>query len=170
MGHTLTASTIHLSLICYLLAVVCWITGRRGNRYRGLWTAGCLFLVVHALCAFHFYLDWSHAAAVQLTAEQTQERIGVSFGRGIWASYLLIAVWTVDAVLMWRKRDHEAKWWPWFNNAVHAYAFFILFNGTVVFEEGAVQLGGIIGTIWLARLGWKYRGARSRSRTTELQG
>ena len=160
MGHFLTATTIHISLIGYLLAVVCWITGRRNTPYRILWTMGCLFLFVHAMCAFHFYLNWSNAEAIALTAQQTEEIVGVRFGNGIYFSYLLIAIWAADVALVWR--DHISKGYEfhrstWFSYVVHAYAFFILFNGTVVFESGAVQLGGLIGTIWLARLLWRFR-------------
>lgn len=171
MGHTLTVATIHLSLISYLLAVVCWVTGRRGPRYRWLWTGGCVMLLAHAIFAFHFYLGWSHGAAVQETARQTEEMLGFRFGPGIWFSYFLVLVWIVDVVLLWRNRgsELESAWWKWFTNAVHAYAFFILFNGTVVFEEGVVRWGGIIGTIWLARMAWRYRGKKALSGTTSTE-
>ena len=171
MGHTLTAATIHISLLCYLLAMICWITGYRTLNYRRFWTAGCVFLLLHAICAFHFYLNWSHTAAVSLTAEQTDSMLGFRFGEGIWFSYFLIVVWVIDAILLWRNKEGGPRWWRWFDNAVHAYAFFILFNGTVVFEEGAVRIGGIVGTLWLIRLGWRYRRRWSRRpATTELQG
>ena len=255
MGHFLTASTIYLCLLSYLLAAGCWVTGYRGSGYRSLWTTGCVFLILHAICAFHFYLGWSHLAAVNLTAEQTEEMMGFSFGEGIWFSYLLIAVWVVDVVLLWRNNGAEPRsswwawftfavhgyaflilhaicafhfylgwshlaavnltaeqteemmgfsfgegiwfsylliavwvvdvvllwrnngaeprssWWAWFTFAVHGYAFFILFNGTVVFEQGAVRWGGIVGSIWLARMAWRYRrqGIFGTSRT-ELSG
>lgn len=173
MGHFLTASTIYLCLLSYLLAAGCWVTGYRGSGYRSLWTTGCVFLILHAICAFHFYLGWSHLAAVNLTAEQTEEMMGFSFGEGIWFSYLLIAVWVVDVVLLWRNNGAELRssWWAWFTFAVHGYAFFILFNGTVVFEQGAVRWGGIVGSIWLARMAWRYRrqGIFGTSRT-ELSG
>ena len=171
MGEALTAATIHISLLCYLLATIGWIKGYRARNYRWLWTAGCTFLVLHALCAFHFYLNWSHSEAVRLTAEQTDAMLGFRFGTGIWFSYFLIVVWMIDCVLLWRHANGGPRWWKWFDNAVHAYAFFILFNGTVVFEDGAVRIAGFIGTLWLIRLGWSYRHRRiGKPATTELQG
>lgn len=179
MGHLLTAATIHLSLLSYLLATVCWVTFRRGTAYRSLWTAGCVFLLTHAICAFHFYLGWSHSAAVSLTADQTNEMLGFQFGEGIWFSYLLLVVWTIDVVQIWRQPRPDPESHPdaklviqptWYSRAVHAYAFFILFNGTVVFEDGLVRWGGIVGTIWLARMAWRFRKKSDVNRATELAG
>jgi hypothetical protein len=157
MGHFLTSATIHGSLLAYVVAAACWVTGRRGPRYRVLWTLACFLLWTHAASAFHFYHHWSHASAVADTAIQTEEIIGWRFGAGIWFSYALLLVWLVDIVVMWRTRQSSSSSaWQWFSVAVHVYAFFILFNGTVVFEHGAVRWGGIIGTIWLARLSWRH--------------
>lgn len=172
MGSNLVAISIYLSLLSYLLAVVCWVSGRRGTRYRWLWSAGCVFLWGHAFCAFHFYHHWSHADAVQLTAEQTQAVMGYAYGNGIWFSYLLLAIWLGDVVQLWLRRgDASNPVWGYFSYGVHAYAFFILFNGTVVFEEGVVRWGGVIGTLWIARLAWRYRRVELPSaRQTELSG
>ena len=179
MGHLLTAATIHLSLLSYLLATVCWVTFRRGASYRGLWTAGCIFLIAHAICAFHFHLGWSHFEAVSRTAEQTDEMLGFLFGEGIWFSYLLLVLWTIDVVRIWRQPSSDIEAAPvdsltiypsWYSRAVHAYAFFILFNGTVVFESGLVRWGGIVGTIWLARMAWRFRKKSGVTEATELAG
>jgi len=158
MGPTLIAITIYISLIAYALAVVCWVTGRRSEGYRNLWTVGCLFLWAHAICAFHFHHNWSHADAVQLTATQTQAVIGYSYGNGIWFSYFLLVIWLFDVVQLWRQDSRSARW-NYFSYAVHAYAFFILFNGTVVFEQGLVRWGGVIATFWIARMAWRFRKA-----------
>lgn len=172
MGSTLIALTIYVSLLSYLLAVVCWVTCRRGPRYRIFWTVGCLFLWAHAFCAFHFYHGWSHAHAVQLTAKQTQEVMGYAYGDGIWFSYLLLVIWLVDVVQLWRAEPESGRSnvWLYFSYGVHAYAFFILFNGTVVFEEGLVRWGGMVGTLWVIRLAWRFRRVPLPSQSTELTG
>ena len=157
MGHSLTVATIHLSLLSYLLAVACWVTGRRGTRYHWLWTAGCVLLWAHSFCAFHFYHNWSHAAALEDTARQTEAILDWRFGEGIWFSYALLVVWLIDVILISSPVDFAERRRNYFSSAVHAYAFFILFNGTVVFEEGVVRWAGIVGTIWVARLAWRYR-------------
>lgn len=157
LGHFLTTNTIYLSLLSYLLALVCWVTKQRGKNYRLLWSAGCVLLWAHALCAFHFYHGWSHASAVADTADQTEAILGWRFGEGIWFSYLLLVVWLVDVVWIWRHASALSTRWHYASFAIHAYAFFILFNGTVVFETGAVRWAGLIGTIWVARMAWRFR-------------
>lgn len=157
MGHSLTVFAIYLSLLCYLLGVVCWVSGQRGRRYRILWTTGCVALLVHAAFAFHFYHGWSHADAVELTAEQTASIIGVRFGEGIWFSYLLMLIWAVDVSILWSSSAAETSGTGCFSQFVHGYAFFILFNGTVVFEDGWIRWAGIVGTLWIIRLSWRFR-------------
>ena len=181
MGDFLIVSTIYVSLIAYLFAVLFWVSGRRTKGYRLLWTTGGFSLWLHALFAFHFHHRWSHADAVQLTADRTEAVIGYAYGGGIWFSYLLLFLWLVDVIQLWRcsfpgTRVSEARGtvkrataWTYFSYGLHAYAFFILFNGTVVFEEGAVRWGGIIGTFWIARMAWRFRKAPfSTARAAEL--
>lgn len=180
MGSFLIAITIYISLIAYLLATLLWVSGRQAATYRLFWTLGCGFLWVHAACAFHFYHRWSHADAVRLTAEQTKAIIGFEYGNGIWFSYLLLLVWMVDVIRLWRMDFLKSRaadslsaaassisstevlsnpsWvGSIFSYIVHAYAFFILFNGTVVFKEGAVRWGGIVGTLWIIQMVWRFR-------------
>ena len=157
--HPLIPITIYASLLCYVLAAGCWVSKHRGQSYRGIWTAGCLLMWAHAISAFHFYHNWSHQHAVELTAKETELIIGVAMGEGIWFSYGLLVLWLIDVVWCWVKREPTIAQ-AWFTAMVHAYAFFILFNGTVIFEEGTVRLGGVIGTIWLVRMAWRFRGFR----------
>lgn len=191
MGHFLIVTTIYASLIAYLFAVLFWVSGRRSKGYRVLWTTGCVSLWAHAVFAFHFHHNWSHAHAVQLTAERTEAVIGYAYGDGIWFSYLLLLLWLIDVVQLWRisfpgnanesdvsqsnnsSESHQSadrsSAWSYFSFALHAYAFFILFNGTVVFEEGAVRWAGIIGTFWIARMAWRFRRVPfSTAQTAEL--
>lgn len=111
----------------------------------------------HAIAAFHFYHHWSHAHAVELTAQETAAILGEPFGNGIWFSYLLLVLWAVDAGLCWVPRLDEVAVRQGVTAFVHVYVFFILFNGTVIFESGPVRWAGIIGTIWAARMAWRFR-------------
>ena len=147
MGSILTNWTIYLSLMCYAVAVVCTLNRRLRGLYRGAWSAACLLLWGHAASAFHFYFAWSHAAAVAETARQTQEVLGWSFGAGIWFSYALMALWLIDVVRLW-STSSGAKC-NRLATVVHLYAFFILFNGTVIFERGPIRWFGMIVTAGL---------------------
>ena len=159
MTHPAIWITIYTSLISYLLALICWVSRRRGRFYRLFWTVGCVFMCGHAVAAFHFYHHWSHQHAVELTAKETAEVIGEPYGEGIWFSYLLLVIWAMDAMLCWIPRIQESRIRQWLSALVHLYVFFILFNGTVVFESGPVRWAGIIGTIWAIRMAWRFRSA-----------
>ena len=157
MSHPLISLTIYGSLLSYLIALVCWVSRQRGAVYRAAWSAGCILMLLHAIAAFHFYHHWSHAHAVELTAEETLRITGTAFGNGIWFSYALILFWAIDVGLCWVSKLRDSKLRAWFSVLVHLYAFFILFNGTVIFEEGPVRWAGIVGTIWVVRMAWRFR-------------
>ncbi len=154
-GEFLIRWTIRLALLLY--AVV--LTGRlaalvrpelaRGAEpwLRGLWLAGAAFMLAHLTAAFHFYHHWSNQHAVQDTAEQTQALLGVPFGAGIYFSYVFVALWVADA-LWWAAAPRSYNRLPLgCRLALHAYLFFIAFNGAVVFEAGVTRWGGIAVTL-----------------------
>ncbi len=121
---------------------------------RWLYTAACAFFLAHVACAFHFYHGWSHQAALDDTAQQTEEMLGFAFGEGIYFSYLFTLLWVVDIVWLWL--------WPrqrmgWLTAAVQLYMAFIALNGAVVFESGVTRWVGIpvamlLGVLAIRRL------------------
>jgi hypothetical protein len=113
-----------------------------------LCTAGCLAFLAHVACAFHFYYGWSHAAALEATARQTEALLGVRFGAGIYFSYLFGAVWLLDVIRLWGLTGIGRK--P--PVLVHAYLFFIAFHGAIVFEAGPTRWAGITACLVLAGL------------------
>ena len=148
MGSILTNWSIYGSLACYLAAVLLLLGSTPSSLLRVLWTVGALLLLLHAGFAFHFYHGWSHASAVEDTAAQTEAILGWPFGQGICFSYLLVVMWLFDAGRLWIPRPSQAN--P--QRAVLFYSFFILFNGTVVFEHGLVRWAGVAGTVLIAVL------------------
>ena len=80
-GEFLTRGTIWISMLAYTIGCVVFATSRRWNGERWVrlaWTTGCVALLVHFVCAFHFYHAWSHAAAYVDTARQTAEILTVT--------------------------------------------------------------------------------------------
>lgn len=154
-GELLTLWTIRLSLMAYAIVLLGMLgSDWRAHRFvvRWFWTAGFLLLVVHVLCAFHFYHDWSHHEAFEQTAAETESLLGWRFGGGVYFNYLLIAVWCFDVAWWWiaasryERRSRKAA------ALVHGYIYFIVFNGTVVFESGPTRWAGIGVTTLLAVL------------------
>lgn len=154
-GILLTRWTIRLALAAYALWLAGWLMA--GNRplaggtapSRWLYTLACGLFLVHVACAFGFYHHWSHAAAYDDTARQTEELIGISFGQGIYFSYLFLLVWVADVVWLWLAPSHRPAW---LTVAVQLYMAFIAFNGAVIFESGVTRWAGIPVTLVLAAL------------------
>ncbi|MBW3539903.1 MAG: hypothetical protein KY476_06510 [Planctomycetes bacterium] len=97
---------------------------------RWSWTAGCLMLLVHIVCALGIAHGWSHRAALEHTARRTDELLGWAWGGGLYFNYVFAAVWSADVFWWWLPRTPRPRTWTWF---VHIYLAFVVVNATVVF-------------------------------------
>jgi len=150
VGPLLISWTVRIALLCYTVATVINLlqpdTIQRLRIVRPLWTAGALMFVAHVAAAFHFQHHWSHAQAVQSTAIQTEQLIGIPFGEGLWFSYLFLMLWIADAASSWIQPSSWLNRRPKITLALHAWLFFIAFNGAVIFEAGPTRPAGILVT------------------------
>ncbi|HEX5103226.1 MAG TPA: hypothetical protein VFV87_05415 [Pirellulaceae bacterium] len=174
LGHLLTSWTIRLALALYVAWLAGWLVAS-GPRWaaasRWIWTLACGLFLVHVACAFHFYHHWSHAAAWQDTADETQALLGVAFGDGIYFSYAFMVLWVLDVAWLWLV---SPVWTPWPRLLVHAFLLFIAFNGAIVFEAGPTRWFGLAACAVLAGLAVRraYNWQRSirRGQKTEDRG
>lgn len=146
-GSDLTRSTIRLSMAWYAAALVCmlrlerpgWMGQSAGGRIaRWCWTWSVLVYLVHLAMAFHYFHDWSHAHAF----EHTRQTSG--FGEGIYLSYLFTLLWVSDVTWWWGRPDDYAQRPPLVGYSLHVFMLFIVFNGMVVFESGAIRWAGLL--------------------------
>ena len=149
MGETLTKVTVWLALSGYAAGAACLLLRGRGRDWaraaRLAWTFGCAWFLAHVLCAFAFHYEWSHAAAFAETARQTREVTGNEFGGGVFVSYSFTLLWAADVLWWWSDERGHARRPRLLTAAWHAFFFFIVFNGTVVFERGPARwLGALI--------------------------
>jgi len=193
LGQLLTAWTIRAALICYVAYLGGWLTVRSIHWpavARWIWTIGCALFLGHVACAFHCFHHWSHAAAWHDTAEQTRLLLGVSFGDGIYFSYLFGILWLFDVAWLWivplasanirdkstmsaaqcasgvpgsRNQQRTPAW----RLLVHLFLLFIAFNGAIVFKAGPTRWAGIAaagGSVLICRLSLRerafFRGAK----------
>jgi hypothetical protein len=147
LGDDLTRHTVRLALVYYAIGTTLMLFLRPaewgaasgwGRLARWCWTLAWATYLVHLAMAFHHYHHWSHGDAVA----HTQEVSG--FGEGIWFSHLFTLVWTVDVAIWWLWPAGYATRSPWWDRLLHGYMAFIIFNATVVYEEGAIRWGGIL--------------------------
>jgi len=185
LGVLLTKWTIRLALACYVAYLAGWLMAKckhtaHGDRWphiaRAIWTLGCVLFVVHVACAFHFYHHWSHAAAWQTTAQETEQLLGVAFGDGIYFSYLFLILWVLDVAWLWLRTDRNEVangtpsepatvdatavpqlplrliQTPSWRVLVHIFLLFIAFNGAIVFEHGPTRWAGIAACLTVGYL------------------
>src|SRR5438876_5398952 len=108
-GELLTRITIWIALGGYALGTITGLVSRGSQRWqplaRWVWTVGCLGLLAHVACAFHYYHGWSQASAYRETARQTAEVFGLNWGGGLFVNYAFVAAWVADVVWWWRGDD-----------------------------------------------------------------
>ena len=138
------------------LALAGYFTGAflllRGNRRiaKWVWGSGCDFNTLHILVAFHFTHGWSHAAAVEHVARQSEAVIGTSFGAGIWFNYVFTILWIVDASWLWLKPESYTRRKKWVAWAIHGFLFFMVMNAAVVFAPDMVRWPSAVLSLVLA--------------------
>ncbi len=136
-------------LVSAWVAFVLWVTGEvvlagRGGggpsmRWRRrVWALGAAALLLHVAMAFGRAHGWSHSVAVEATARQLQERMGISWGGGVFINYLLLAWWSWDAVAAWLCPNRWNMPGP-VRSLRRAVFWFLWFNGAVVFAAGSRQ-------------------------------
>jgi hypothetical protein len=129
--------------------------GRIASVLRWLWTTAFVLFAIHVAAAFHFVHGWSHQTALEATAKETFEKMGFSFGAGIYFNYLFLLVWATDLVWIWRATGLSTKSQQMLFYAGRAYMLFIAFNGVVVFKSGWMRFLGILATVLLMALWWR---------------
>jgi hypothetical protein len=162
--HVSTSITIWLALAGYAITVCLILAGfmtvERHRMVRTLWTISCAFFVAHIVSAFHYSYHWSHEEAIQSTAKQTRDLLGMEFGEGLYFSYGFLLLWIADVIFWWRQPWRYLSRPTTLSLAVHSYLFFIAFNGAVIFKTGITRVGGILAVMAFAAIAakrWKSR-------------
>ena len=158
-GETLIRWSVRLSVLLMLAAWLSLLHRPRSKRTdsiaRCCWAAGFLVFLVHLWAAFAYVHRWSHSAAVQDTARQTRDVVGLDWCGGVWFNYLFALLWGAD-VLWWcfdpASRERRPRWMGGF---LHGFLGFVAFNGTVVFATGFSRWLGLAGCGLVMLRVWK---------------
>jgi hypothetical protein len=135
-GELLTHATAWVAVFCYAAALGTrpHLRAAGGQRLsRLLWTAGLAACLLHAACAFGFYHDWSHDAALRHTAARTAQRLGMTSGAGLYVNYLFALAWLADTAWWWLAPASRARRPRAAAIALHLFLGFVVFNAAVVF-------------------------------------
>ena len=157
VGDSQTRNMIRLSLAWYFAALVLMMALAKsdwpavaplGRAARWCWTWAMVCFLIHVMMAFHYFHHWSHADAVRHTREVS------GFGEGVYISYLFTLLWIVDVAYWWLGPRSYAERSVWIDRAWHGFMLFMVFNGTVVYESGAIRWAGLLmfislSAVWL---------------------
>ena len=167
-GEFFTRAAIWLALGAYATGagMLLLARGRRDwrTRARWAWTIGCAFFLMHVVCAFNYFHDWSHAAAYRETARQTAAVTGWHWGGGLFINYAFAMAWLADVVWWWCAPATRARRPAWLTGLWHGFFFFMVFNGAVVFAHGPMRWLGLFICAGLAVLWWRMRWAETAAR------
>ena len=152
--NPITLNSVRIALVCYAVVVGLLLAGCRGRRWRNLlrsiWTVGCTAIVAHVVAAFHYTHHWSHDAAIDSTARDTEQLLGMAFGEGLYFNYLFLLVWIAEVLIWWLRPERYETRPAWLEYGIHVYLFFIAINGAVIFESGVTRIGGILAVVIFA--------------------
>ncbi|HEX5218693.1 MAG TPA: hypothetical protein VFZ59_03935 [Verrucomicrobiae bacterium] len=153
----LTRGTVWLALTLYVAAelAVAFKRGVAGGLARGLNTVGVAVYVLHVVCAFHFYHQWSHSVAYADTARQTAEFSGWNWGGGLYVNYLFTLVWLSELIWWWASPTTFARRPRWMGRVVRGFFMFMTFNGAVVFAHSPMRWYGVVLCVLLVVSWWR---------------
>ena len=154
VAELIVSASIWLSLCCYPAGLLGAASPEDDRIWRRIWTTGSLLFVIHTVSAFAVHYDWSHAVALEATAADTANAVGVASGAGLYLNYLFGAIWLVDACWWWLRPGSYRRRSRWVILAEHVFLLFMIVNGAIVFVEGWSRVLGVlisvagIGSLW----------------------
>ena len=158
LGEAVLRGSIQLAVVCYLVRVAILLRGRQSEwptvAECAVWTLGCAFYLIHLYAAFAHVHFWSHAAAVQHTAEETARVTGIRRGDGVWVNYVFTIIWVADCLRLITARLRHQKTNRRINRGTQIIFAFIVFNATVVFGPAVYRwlLLPVVAILW-----WMHR-------------
>ena len=159
MGEILIRGTAIMAVGCYSARMLMDLGGKTDDCQRAarwFWTVGCIGMIVHVACAFHFQHGWSHAAAWEHTRQRTLELTGWNSGAGLYFNEAMTVLWLVDVVGWWKILDwpRRQRVWFWIVQCVFA---FMMVNATAVFGPGYWR---VVAVAFVGALVWGRFAAR----------
>lgn len=154
---------IRIALLAMFVVLVAETQGqRRTERLLAiLWFAGALLSFGHSIGAIATFHQGSQANALESTAQQTEALLGIRFGAGLFANYLFVLVWLVDAAACLLAPTRYAQMPNGIRLAINAFLIFIAINGAIVFASGWTRWIGIlcvvIALLAIAKHAWWQR-------------
>jgi hypothetical protein len=145
--------------VAYAASEYLWFRHRRDafELRAVLWTTAAALCVMHSAVAFHVRHDWSHDAALTMTAVQTAAVTGLNWGGGLYVNYAFLALWAADVAWLWSAPASYLRRGPALNGALSLFFLFMFINGAVIFVRGPARVLGILATATVLWAWWPRR-------------
>jgi hypothetical protein len=115
-------------------------------------TLGIGLCVVHIVITMGSVHGWSHIAALEATARQTESVYGLRWGGGVYFNYLFVAAWAFEA---WRhSRTNPRHGSPWLRNVLRVFYLLVIVNAAIVFARPQTRLLGV-GLVTALLYAWR---------------
>lgn len=129
--------------------------------YSWCWLIGSTAMWVHILGSYVVVHDWSHAAAIEATADESQRVTGIRAGWGVYVNFVFAILWSTYSVMLVRRRHVPPRVDPlvfWFLAAMVSMS-------TIVFEQGWIRWIGIAAISTLVYLAARRRKPKTSGAT-----
>jgi hypothetical protein len=154
------------------LALVLFVAAQHGQRGSSparwvVWTnvAGIVLCATHIVIAMGWVHGWSHAAALEATARQTESVYGLRWGGGVYVNYLFAGVWAFDT--WWHSRANRPSNVRWLRLVLRVFYLIVIANAAVVFARPHVRLLGV-GLVATLLFAWRPTGPETQAARTAL--
>ena len=145
LTESIVRATVWVALCCYPAG--CWGLVNASAWPRRLWSLGLIAFLIHVATAFGHFYEWSHAVGLRKTARQSAAVTGFESGAGLWLNYLFTLIWIVDVAIWWIAPERYRRRGNALLLLEHLFLLFLIFNATVVFEEGLARWAGLGVTV-----------------------
>ncbi len=127
-----------------------------------LWLVGALLSLCHSLGSLATFHHGSQSMAIEATAQQTQELIGIRVGAGHFVNYAFDLVWLADAMVRMISPAIYSKLPKGYRYGTNGFLIFMAINGAIVFQSGWIRAIGLACVTMLLLLSLQRRNALSR--------
>ena len=145
------------------IAILLFIAGEAGKRWPAshdarlwawrAWVAGTFLCAAHMILSLAIRHGWSHRAALESTAMQTEAVYGVAFGGGVYVNYIFLGAWVAETAWWGFRPSHYFTRTAAITWTLRIFYFVVLLNAAVIFATrwlfGLVLMSVLVWT-WTA--------------------
>ena len=104
-----------------------------------VYAVGAFIMAIHIVCSYGIAHEWSHQAALDHTANETLDVVGVAVPHGVYVNFLFLIVYVANGVWRFRLGASRMRRPQVVAIAIDCFLDAIVLMATVVFETGWIR-------------------------------